>query len=125
MAPYLADSTGGVADSPDIAVNPVPKIIPTPAKIKRQIDEEGGTSTAKVFSLIIYALFDINCVRSIHNTSPHGTTVKNTLHWSHSPILNMAKVPIAPSKICFPLTAPSRSSPLASAPKSLAFSSAS
>lgn len=117
MAPYLAESTGGVADSPDAAVNLVPKIAPTPANIKRQIDEEGGTTSAKVFSQITHGLVEINCVHSIHNTFPHGTTVKNTLHWSHSPIFNTAVARIAASKICYPLVAPSKSSPPLSALK--------
>jgi hypothetical protein len=117
MAPYLAESTGGVADSPDAAVNLVPKIAPTPANIKRRIDEEGGTTSAKVFSQITHGLVEINCVSSIHNTFPHGTTVKNTLYWSHSPILNTAVAQIAASKICYPLAAPSRRSPPPSALK--------
>jgi hypothetical protein len=52
MAPYLAESDETTLNSPDLAVNPISKAIASSVKVKRQVDEEGGKTTAKVFLYI-------------------------------------------------------------------------
>jgi hypothetical protein len=54
MAPYLAESDGTAANSPAIVVNPIPKVAELSAKVKRQIDEEGGKTIAKVLPQSLY-----------------------------------------------------------------------
>lgn len=92
-------------------------------KVKRQIDLEGGKTDAKVRSKD-HAITSLTN-KSIRNTCRPGTMGRNTLHWSHSITLNMARMPTPLSKTSFRKAAKSRNSPRALALKSLASSWAS
>jgi hypothetical protein len=51
MAPSVAQIDGNNTYSLDFAVKPISKTVTSSGKVKRQIEEEGHNTTAKVFSL--------------------------------------------------------------------------
>ena len=98
MAPLNADTpvnTETISAPITVPVKAVPETTETKPKVRRVIDEEGGTTTASVIHTVpILALELIS--QSIHTIFQPGTMARNTLLLNHLFTLNMGKMQIQP-----------------------------